>query len=490
MRVFIFGIGGTGAKVLRSLTMLLASGIRINDSSDLTLVPIIVDTDAHNGNTARTRDLLRSYYTLRRTFVGAQAASDAPSFFNTQLRSFNRLDATSSDAADLDVQLNFQNQDDTFANFIHYHGLEQQDKDVLELLYNDSLDEAPELHLNLNVGFKGNPNIGSVVFNDLKNQQQFKNLESSFTATDRVFIISSIFGGTGASGFPTLVKLIRESDNANLATTKIGAVTVMPYFNVDAEETSRIQSAIFDTKTKSALSFYAGDQHMNSIQAMYYLADKDQGGSLRNVEGGPDQLTDAHLVEFLAATAIVDFIGKKDDELLVPQCYEFGAESGGNPLTIGAFAEHTKQRYFRPLAAFAYAAKMATDLIPHMRAEAFYNGKELNIDGKLGVPSEYQKLLQFFAEFQKWSGTEMSNKDNGRAFLSFYYGDRDHLNQLLHGKPIPTGFFNKGLTQAKVAGWLTKNEDGLPKDRRKTEKYLDMLYMTAQQCLAELGQLP
>lgn len=490
MRVFVFGIGGTGSRVLRSLTMLLASGVKFQHP-DLTIVPIIIDTDAHNGDTARTRDLLRSYYTIRRTFVDANATSRSDTFFNTQIRSFNRLDATTSDAADLDVQFNFQNQDNTFANFINFNGLNQLDKDLIELLYNDSLDHHPELHLNLNVGFKGNPNIGSVVFNELKNSMQFKNLESSYTQNDRIFIISSIFGGTGASGFPTLVKLIREStSNANLAKTKIGAITVMPYFNVDAVEKSAINSAIFDTKTKAALAFYAEDEKIKTVEALYYIADPNQSGTLPNVEGGVEQVNNSHIVELISATAIVDFINKKDEELASPQCFEFGAESGDNPFGIAHFSNDTKQRYLKPLTGFAYAAKIATDFIPELKSEAFYGPKELNIDAMLGLPSEYQKLIGFFEQFKQWSDKEMSSKDNGRAFNSFYFGQAKDLNHFVHGKPIKTGFLSSGLTTKKVGGFLTRIAVAEPKTLRVSEKYLNTLYKTAQECLLELGQLP
>jgi hypothetical protein len=490
MRIFIFGIGGTGSRVLRSLTMLLASGVKFKHA-DLTIIPIIIDTDAHNGDTARTRDLLRSYHTIRNTFVDKNASSKSDTFFNTQIRSFNRLDTSNDAAVDLDVQFNFQNQDNTFANFIGFNGLSQVDKDIIELLYSDALDEFPELHLNLNVGFKGNPNIGSVVFNELKDSQQFKNLESSYTKDDRIFIISSIFGGTGASGFPTLVKLIREStSNSNLAKTKIGAITVMPYFNVDAKEDSAINSALFDTKAKAALAFYAEDEQIRTIEALYYLADPNQSGTLPNVEGGVDQLNNGHMVELIAATSIIDFINKNDDELSLPQCFEFGAEIGANPFGIEHFSNDTKDRYLKPLTGFAYAAKIATDYVPSMRNEMFYGPKELDIENMLDMPSEYRKLLGFFEEFKNWSGKEMNSKNNGRSFNSFYFDQEGDLNQLVHGKPIKTGFLTSGLTRKKVGGMLSNIEASEPKDLRVPEKYLNTLYKTAQACLLKLGQLP
>ncbi len=489
MRVFIFGIGGTGSRVLRSLTMLLASGVKLNNNP--TIVPIVIDTDANNGDTSRTRDLLKNYYTVRKHFVDKNATSQSNSFFNTQIRSFNRLDATASDAADLDVQFNFQNQDNSFANFINYNGLSQPNKDLVELLYNDSLDDHPELHLNLSVGFKGNPNIGSVVFNDLMFSDQFKNIASGFTSTDRIFIVSSIFGGTGSSGFPTLVKLIRTSSNANFANAKIGAITIMPYFNVDTDDSSAINSAIFNTKTKAALSFYSADSYINSINALYYIADNNQPGSLKNVEGGKEQVNNSHLIELISASSIVDFIDKKETDLEIPQCYEFGGENDGSPFTIADFSSETKEKCIKPLVKFAYASKIATDFVPALKKETFYSEKELNIGSSLGIPNQYQKAQEFFKEFKKWSTVEMSSKDNGRAFNSFNFESSEHLNNMVHGKPIKTGIINSGLSLKNIGGKLSEAEVKLSKTVSSIpERYMQMLYEVSQDCLTELGQLP
>ena len=46
MKTFVFGIGGTGARVLRSLTLLLASGVECKS----TIVPVIIDPDLNNGD--------------------------------------------------------------------------------------------------------------------------------------------------------------------------------------------------------------------------------------------------------------------------------------------------------------------------------------------------------------------------------------------------------------------------------------------------------
>ena len=69
------------------------------------------------------------------------------------------------------------------------------------------------LDVEMDIGFVGNPNIGSVVLNQFKDSQEFKEFASNFNEGDRVFVISSIFGGTGAAGFPTILKNIRDAMN-------------------------------------------------------------------------------------------------------------------------------------------------------------------------------------------------------------------------------------------------------------------------------------
>ena len=62
-KLYVFGIGGTGSRVLKSLTMLLASGVKLQNDFD-TLVPIIIDPDAANGDLNRTADILTKYQNI------------------------------------------------------------------------------------------------------------------------------------------------------------------------------------------------------------------------------------------------------------------------------------------------------------------------------------------------------------------------------------------------------------------------------------------
>jgi hypothetical protein len=223
---------------------------------------------------------------------------------------------------------------------------------------------------------------------------------------------------------------------------------------------------------------------------LYYISDSGQAGNLPNVEGGKDQVNNSHLIEFISATAIIDFISKPDAALETPQYFEFGAERDSSPFTIANFSSETKERCIKPLTRFAFASKIATDFIPALTDRTFYGTKELNIGNSLGIPNEYKKLLDFFEEFQKWSAVEMSSIDNGRAFNSFSFDAKDHLNTIVHGKTVKTGFLNSGLSRKKIADKLDDTEVKEPKDMPVLEKYLSMLYKTSAYCLDELGQLP
>lgn len=74
-KIFVFGIGGTGSRVLRSLTMMLASGVKFGADE---IVPIIIDPDTANADLTRTVSLLNNYSSIRQAL---QFSSDNQSNF-------------------------------------------------------------------------------------------------------------------------------------------------------------------------------------------------------------------------------------------------------------------------------------------------------------------------------------------------------------------------------------------------------------------------
>jgi hypothetical protein len=233
-KLYVFGIGGTGSRVIKSLSFLLASGIDIDVS---TVVPIIIDPDAANGDVNRTIGILQKYQEIRKDL----SFTNDNSFFKTEINDISQ-----------NFKLNIENSNKKFKEYIDYSSLDQNNKAIVNMLFSDD-----NLESNMEVGFKGNPNIGSVVLNQFQQSEDFKNFASSFQQGDKIFIISSIFGGTGASGFPLLLKNIRSANHnlpnfALLQNAPVGAVSVLPYFGVKPDAVSEIDKSTFVSTTKAA----------------------------------------------------------------------------------------------------------------------------------------------------------------------------------------------------------------------------------------------
>lgn len=187
-KLFIFGIGGTGARVMRSLTMLMASGVKLGVDE---VVPILIDPDAGNADLTRTTSLLNAYDGIRKCLT----QPNENKFFGTGI-------------TDVTTNYYMELKDTSSVKFADYIGLKTMDeasRSMTEMLFS-----GENLDSDMKVGFKGNPNVGSVVLNQLVGTDAFKGFDSLFSAGDKIFIINSIFGGTGASGFPLLLKILRE----------------------------------------------------------------------------------------------------------------------------------------------------------------------------------------------------------------------------------------------------------------------------------------
>jgi hypothetical protein len=315
MRLFLFGIGGTGGRVMEALTFLLASGVKLVDAhkQPVEVIPILLDTDKSNKDTLDGASALELYQRLHSKCQSAGKCG----FFSTPIGPLASLAKEANQRISKAFQLNFQGvEHSTFGDFIGFNQIEDfATKKLLEALYSqDNLNER------LTGGFLGNPNVGSVVLSGFQESADFKLFASAFVPGDRVFIIGSIFGGTGAAGMPWLLKALRsETSNTGAAgairEAAIGALMVLPYFKLQEDESSRIDSNVFITKTKAALSYYSS--HVHGFNSVYYISDTALA-SYANHESGAQQSNDAHVVELLGALAILQFAGLSDADCLPP----------------------------------------------------------------------------------------------------------------------------------------------------------------------------
>lgn len=327
-KLYIFGIGGTGSRVIKALTMLFASGVKLDNNFD-TVVPIIIDPDTGNGDLNRTKEILTLYQQIR------NEVKNPDDFFvqelNTISNILNNKEAINGDSFQFHLNGTANNK---FKNFINYGSLSDDDKKFISQLYSKS-----NLESDLDVGFKGNPNMGSIVLNQFTSSNDFQKFGQSFAPDDAIFIVNSIFGGTGAAGFPLLLKSLKNGANipksAQIRKAKVGGITYLPYFELEKGE---IDSDSFYEKSKAAIDYYNRTIiDTNSIDLLYFIGDRGNKSTYENHVGKKEQKNDAHFLELAGALAVLDFCknGVETDQTKTI-VKEFGIENENYPLTFNS----------------------------------------------------------------------------------------------------------------------------------------------------------
>ena len=337
--LYIFGIGGTGARVLRSFTMLMASGQETLDNYNI--YPIILDYDKDNGDTQIATECLTKYSQIQQSVWKNENVADFKGYFKPQLC---KLKKAKEPFKMIYAPVGADGQSTgTYKEFIGYEQLGYDEanskpdnivdttntKLLLDSLYNnDPASDDSELNLNMEVGFKGNPNIGSVVFHNIDHDcQEFEQFISMIKngTDDRVIVIGSLFGGTGSSGVPEIVRKITSVKKD----VRIGAILVLPYFAPTPKPGGTIRYDIFNSKTKAAINYYEAsgllkyDQlgklsNDSEIKSAYFIGDP-QPTELDYNDGGQDQKNPANFVEFIGALSMLQFLQSNQNA-----CWKYG----------------------------------------------------------------------------------------------------------------------------------------------------------------------
>lgn len=411
-KLYVFGIGGTGARVVKSLTMLLASGIK----TKYDIVPILIDPDRAGGDLNRTVKVLREYQLIQKELKGFEHNH----FFNNNISTLSEIIANRGGNSNVIDGFRFELdgvQNDRFKDFIDHSNLDPNNKWLTSLLFSER-----NLDSNLEIGFKGNPNIGSVVLNQFTKSEAFQAFADSFEKDDRLFIVSSIFGGTGAAGFPLLLKNIRhgfvkEKFYAHLQNAVIGAITVQPYFKVKQEDESEIDSHGFVSKTKAALHYYFKNvTGNNTINALYYIGDLAEN-TYENHQGGTDQRNDAHFIEVSSAMAIVDFANTDDTTIRTnqgkaenPVYKEFGIKENAEHINFNHLADDTLKLIRSNITEYFYFNIFLKDKLQGELNNPYACAYTNKIDRNFIDQSFYKTLTDFNKSFRIWLGELQRNK--------------------------------------------------------------------------------
>jgi len=436
---FVFAIGGTGSRVLRSLTHLLATGVKPKNNFDI--IPIIIDPHNDCIDLQRAVTLMDFYKAIKKE----AEPTESEGFFPTTIKTLKDLDSNNSELP-ISFTFNLEGSTSRFSDYIDYHGMGEENAALADLLFSGYSKDKDKhkcklLDIEMSIGFQGNPNVGTVVLNQIVESKVYKAFATKFATEDRIFIISSIFGGTGAAGFPCLLKNIRDgkgtSEDAKskfLKEAKIGAVSILPYFKLQENPDSTIAYTDFVAKTKSALHYYKDNVTNGQVNAMYYVGN-ETGESYKNDSGHEGQKNDANFVEVVAALAIVDYLSLNDSELTADPIYrEFGIEPKAESIPQPNFydlGEANEKILKRPLSRFALFRKFMKEEFPKKMGKIGWSTATPKLDEDFkNTPFYRYQMNKFFEDFENW--LEELRKNN-RGFAPFNFNA--DLSMLINGMP-------------------------------------------------------
>lgn len=439
MKIYIFAIGGTGSRVLKSLAMALAAGVVPKDpvnGEPYDIVPIIIDPHEKNKDVLECKNILANYKRIRQDIYGDALKSEG--FYATRIRTLKEVGASDNSDLELVDEFFFPISEITCDTFSNYVGQTDASVPSNVKIFTRMLYSAEELETPMQHGFYGQPNLGTVALGAFKDSDYYTVLRKAFKTGDKLFFIGSIFGGTGAAGLPMLISSVRQNEeiNEHFSQAPIGALVVMPYFSIEEDVDSKIKQSDFTLKTKTALRYYKKDldPYVNNL---YYLADPIGTGTIKNDKGdGGQQENKAHIVELIGALAIYDFAQTKFDlnqtvtqdksERVVasnPLKFQFSVMnvSPDHHIDFTKFDKTTNNIIMRPMMKYhLYDRSVFDGFLENNLNETFSKGK-------LDVSSITREMRVFSEYYRQWLNEIGGNKD-GHNFKPFNIESRANKN--------------------------------------------------------------
>jgi len=406
MSYYVIGIGGSGAKCVEALTHLCAIGMLPAEN----LYCIFVDPDRANGSLARATVTLRQYQACHQLQLGDRQSLG---IFKTNVSTGNPH-----------VWSPFMDKEQPMlADFFGYNTLKAKNPRaalLFDVLYSDT-----EKKTSLEMGFRGHPSIGAAIMARTVNLGEAepwetfrKKISADATAGQeaKIFLVGSIFGGTGASGFPTIARLIKNSIKKNEEQyAKIGGALLLPYFSFIPsykKEEMRAAAENFLMNAQMALHYY---HNRPKQQDIIYLLGESNPNQVRYSLGSSEQKNEAHFIELYAALAAVDFFTRKAPQGFSMIAREQNDHIEWNDVPDGNHGDTIKPRLAR-MARFAFAyLNVYVKTLKDIRAggksyrapwyvDYFERNKEMGkaeVDTTLGQIKEYcESFLLWLAQMQ------------------------------------------------------------------------------------------
>lgn len=327
---FVLGIGGTGMRCIESLIHLCAMGMF--DDTEIHLLAL--DTDKNNGNFSRLKEVKEAYCNAKGSKEADRVAL-SNTFFSANLKYY-------------EFSPNYEQKSTFRAVFgyddTHYHNREEAD--LADLVFSNNVQ-----NFNLRHGYRAQTHLGSMMMyhsiieaaqsprdNDLK-RFLGRLTTAAQNGQPRVFILGSVFGGTGASSIPIIPQAISRAAGimsngvANvLSNAYFGSTLLTAYFTFKAPTGSELSnqkviatSDKFALNSQVAMMFYNDDKTVASTYQKFYMLgtsgldwdpmQKQSDRITETITGGEQQKNDSHYIELLAACAALSFYRMDESQL-------------------------------------------------------------------------------------------------------------------------------------------------------------------------------
>lgn len=273
---FVLGIGGTGMRCIESLIHLCGMGMF--DDTDIYLLAL--DTDKDNGNFARLKEVKESYVKAKGTEASQRTALN-DTFFSANIHYY-------------DFSPNYESKSD-FKSVFNYGDTKFNNPEqtaIADLVLTENVE-----NFNLRHGYRAQTHLGSMMMyhsileaarsnqnNQLKSYLH-KLIQVSQNGGAKVFILGSVFGGTGASSIPVIPQAISKAAEiisngaANILNNAyFGSTLLTAYFNFKTPTGAELENQkIIATSDKFALNsqvammFYDDDATVKSTYQKFYM---------------------------------------------------------------------------------------------------------------------------------------------------------------------------------------------------------------------------
>lgn len=430
-RTYILAFGGTGAKVLESVTMLLASDAFKSQE----IVPLLIDLDRSGRKYCEATDLMELYRSINNTaYPKNNRDTDVnKDFWGSKLMKLSDVDESNASHNDfrspliiepyyLDEALRQFNSVTSSWNM--YDPLDMLSRS----LYGDKMNNSMEV-LESASGINGDISITRFLYGvyGLSNDISIKELMRMVTTMDKIVVVGSTFGCSGLVGMLEMLRLFRDN-NMIFRHVEKAFVLLNPYFQIEGHPSADI----FNNRTAS---FYKTYECYDVPRTTYQIYCKGRMTTREYDSRGTAPVGTYAPPELAAAMAIGDFIlyHHNTQDSIICDILAGGRHNVADLLQVTGVDSSISRDVSSALgafSAFAYCNEQYGFIEKIMHDNGLLHHLSLNGSETDGFTSQ---ILEFTRQYIKW-WNEMAKNSDGQ--LDIFDFDSQSLNQMVRGKRL------------------------------------------------------